>query len=302
LELQLELTRRNIPFSITSGIRFFEQAHIKDVIAHVKLVANPQDELSFKRIVKLLPGIGGKAAERLWTCYQAGAVRLAGASETPNSPVLGQALQACSDRVPKRTTVAWAQLSATLAQLEAEAIRNKPSEMIRLVVEAGYDEYARENFKNYESRLEDLEQLANFSLQFQGTNEFLTELALQTNLEAEEDRPVGRDDEQIRLSTIHQAKGLEFGVVFIIMLCDGLFPAGRSIERIEDEEEERRLFYVAITRAKRELYLSYPVMRRMAGNTRDAMQVRSRFLRDLPEELLESWNLRPYGYAGADHF
>ena len=114
-----------------------------------------------------------------------------------------------------------------------------------------------------------------------------------TNLETDEDRPAGTDDEQLRLSTIHQAKGLEFGVVFVIMLCDGLFPSARSLDTAEGEEEERRLFYVAITRAKNELYLSHPLIRATHGGD-DVMQQPSRFLGELPTGLREEWNLRPY--------
>ncbi len=106
--------------------------------------------------------------------------------------------------------------------------------------------------------------------------------------------PPTRDDEQLRLSTIHQAKGLEFDVVFVIMLCDGLFPSARSLETEEGEEEERRLLYVAITRARNELYLSYPLIRATPGASGDMMQQPSRFLNEIPKELLEEWNLRSY--------
>src|SRR5208283_2228247 len=99
---------------------------------------------------------------------------------------------------------------------------------------------------------------------------------------------------KIKLSTIHQAKGLEFDVVFIIMMCDGLFPSSRSMEDAEGEEEERRLFYVAITRAKNELYLCYPLIRAGYGSTGgDEMQQPSRFLAEIPGDLLNQWNLRP---------
>jgi DNA helicase-2/ATP-dependent DNA helicase PcrA len=124
--------------------------------------------------------------------------------------------------------------------------------------------------------------------------DFLAQLALLTNVEAEDEQPANADDEKIKLSTIHQAKGLEFDVVFVIMLCDGLFPSGRSLEWDEGEEEERRLFYVAITRARNELYLSYPLIRATAGNTGDLMQQPSRFLEEIPTELIEEWNLRRY--------
>jgi len=120
-------------------------------------------------------------------------------------------------------------------------------------------------------------------------------LALLSNLEAEEDKPAQRDEEQMRLSTIHQAKGLEFDVVFVIMLCDGLFPSERSLETVDGEEEERRLMYVAITRARNELYLTYPLVRSSPSASGDYMQRPSRFLEEIPKELLDEWNLRMYG-------
>jgi DNA helicase-2/ATP-dependent DNA helicase PcrA len=295
LELQLELTRRNIPFSITSGIRFFEQAHIKDVTAYLKLVSNPRDELSFKRIVQLLPGIGGKGADRLWLKFAA-ALPATGAEQ--NDSALAKALQTCADAVPKKAAVSWAQFAATISQLEDKSVRGNPAKMIRLVVEAGYDEYLQENYPNFSIRLDDVEQLAIFAQQFPETGDFLSQLALLTNLEAEAEDAAQKDTEQIRLSTIHQAKGLEFDVVFIIMLCDGMFPSARSLETSEGEEEERRLFYVAITRARNELYLSYPLIRMMPGGSGDAMQQPSRFLNEIPRELIDEWNLKsshPYG-------
>ena len=353
LDLQLELTRRNIPFSITSGIRFFEQAHVKDLTAYLKLVVNPLDELSFKRLVQLLPGVGGKGAEKLWTRFvqgmdpsktqpqgsegrsqksevrgqnsEGGSQRSEPSGEqvepqatdirppssalrspssvlrSPSSGVrpLASAFQSCAAAVPKKTTAAWAQLTATMAQLEAEDVRSDAGAMIRLALEASYEDYLKEHYANYESRREDLEQLSVFAGQFESVDEFLTQLALLTNLEAEDATPGTEDDERIRLSTIHQAKGLEFDVVFVIMLCDGLFPSQRSLKSRRDDEdetaaeEERRLFYVAVTRAKNELYLSYPLIHGAPGGG-DLLQKPSRFIDGLPRELVEEWNLRLY--------
>jgi DNA helicase-2/ATP-dependent DNA helicase PcrA len=308
LELQLELTKRQIPFSITSGIRFFEQAHIKDATAFLKFIANPRDEIAFKRLAQLLPGVGAKAAEKLWQNFNLEMFPLTRPSATlspsdgerdgvrgdrKSKTPLAVALQDSIARVPKKATLAWAQFTATIAQLEDETVRKSASKMLRLVIDAGYDDYLKETFANYRSRLEDLEQLAAFAFQFGTVEEFLTQLALLTNVEAEGDRSQN-DDEKIRLSTIHQAKGLEFEVVFVIMLCDGMFPSARSMDSTDGEEEERRLFYVSITRAKNELYLSYPLIRGGYGNTgSDAFQSPSRFLSEIPKELLNEWNLRP---------
>jgi DNA helicase-2/ATP-dependent DNA helicase PcrA len=164
--------------------------------------------------------------------------------------------------------------------------------MVRLALESGYDDYLKATYTNYRSRLEDIEQLANYGSQFESVQDFLAQLSLLATTDTEEEQTSARDDERVRLSTVHQAKGLEFDVVFVIMLCDGLFPNARSLEDQDDEEEERRLFYVAITRARNELYLVYPLMRWTAGQTGDALQEPSRFLGEIPRALLEEDNLR----------
>ncbi|HEY4417627.1 MAG TPA: UvrD-helicase domain-containing protein [Verrucomicrobiae bacterium] len=301
LELQLELTRRQIPFSMTSGIRFFEQAHIKDATAYLKFVANPRDEISFKRLVQLLPGIAGKGADKLWSQFslEFGTQGQRQKSAEPGTLIperkvrtpIAFALQDAFAGVPKKAAVAWAQFTATIAQLEDESVRQSAARMLRLVMDAGYDDYLKETYDNYERRLDEIQQLAEFAFQFGSVEEFLTQLALLTNVEAEE---TPKDDtERMKLSTIHQAKGLEFDVVFVIMLCDGLFPSARSTESSDGEEEERRLFYVSVTRAKNELYLSYPLIRGSfgaAGN--DVFQSPSRFLSEIPKALINEWNLR----------
>ena len=290
LELQLELTRRQIPFSITSGLRFFEQAHIKDATAYLKFVANPKDEVSFKRLVQLIPGIGGVGAVKLFHSFTAKMAEGGLKREGNTQPSIATSLQTCAKAVPKKAAVAWTQFVATLSQLEAEETRRSAAKMLRLIMDAGYDDYLKETYDNYARRLDEIQQLAEFAFQFGTVEEFLTQLALLTNVEAEEDPQ--DDTEKIKLSTIHQAKGLEFEVVFVIMLCDGLFPSARSTESNDGEEEERRLFYVSVTRAKNELYLCYPNMRAGFGASgMDTYQSPSRFLSEIPEDLLNKWNL-----------
>ena len=204
---------------------------------------------------------------------------------------LATALQACAKSIPKKAATAWAQFVATISQLEAESTRRNAAKMLRLVMDAGYDDYLKETYDNYERRLDEIQQLAEFAFQFGTVEEFLTQLALLTNVEAEDDPK--DDSEKIKLSTIHQAKGLEFEVVFVIMLCDGMFPSARSSESNDGEEEERRLFYVSITRAKNELYLTYPQIRGGFGASgADTYQSPSRFLSEIPKGLLNEWNLR----------
>ena len=217
LELQLELSRRGIPYQITSGIRFFEQAHIKDVISFLRFVSNPRDEVAFKRMVKLLPGIGNRSAENLWSAWDKSL------NERGEITSWSERLMAMS--VGAKSKKHWTQL-ALISNVDAEAAPNQTA-----------------------------------------------------------------DKEAVNLSTVHQAKGLEFHTVFVIWLTDGMFPSSRSMDDRKDLEEERRLFYVAITRAKDELYLTYPHMR-LTGGYGDVFQRPSRFLREVPNKLVEDWQVQ----------
>jgi len=300
LEVQLELSRRGIPYQITSGIRFFEQAHIKDVTSFIRFVANPRDEVAFNRMVKLLPGIGNRTAENLWQAWERG-VAVAGigdpGQETTSAPSglsvpgyrFGERLLAMN--VPAKSKKMWTQLAHTLDEIAPDGQPNPPSEMITSVVEAIYDDYAKMNFPNYDLRREDLDQLAVFARQFKDVHEFLSQLALISNVDAEAAPAQTSDKEAVNLSTVHQAKGLEFQTVFVIWLTDGMFPSSRSLDTRDALEEERRLFYVAITRARDELYLTYPQMR-LSGGYGDVFQRPSRFLQEIPNELVEDWQVR----------
>ena len=308
VELQLELSRRGIPYQITSGIRFFEQAHIKDVTSFIRFVANPRDEVAFNRMVKLLPGIGNRTAENLWQAWERGvAVAGIGSStvavakaddpgQEATSPAVavkapGYSEHLLAKNVPAKAKKMWMQLAHTLDEIAPGGEPNAPSEMITSIVEAIYDDYAKVNFANYELRREDLDQLAVFARQFNDVHEFLSELALISNVDAEATPVQSSDKEAINLSTVHQAKGLEFHTVFVIWLTDGMFPSSRSLNTRDALEEERRLFYVAITRARDELYLTYPHMR-LVGGYGDAFQRPSRFLQEIPNDLVEDWQVK----------
>ena len=282
VELQLELSRRGIPYQITSGIRFFEQAHIKDVTSFIRSVANPRDEVAFKRMVKLLPGIGNRTAENLW--------RTRDNLSTERGEGSSWSERLLSMSVPAKSKKPWEQLAHTLDEIAPAGQLNMPSEMITSVVEAIYDDYAKANFTNYELRREDLNQLAIFARQFKDVNEFLAQLALISNVDAEAAPGQISDKEAVNLSSVHQAKGLEFHTVFVIWLTDGMFPSNRSLDTRDALEEERRLFYVAITRARDELYLAYPQMR-LSGGYGDVFQRPSRFLQEIPNELVEDWHV-----------
>ena len=173
--------------------------------------------------------------------------------------------------------------------------------MIECVLFAIYDDYMKGKFPNYDARREDLQTLKTFAGQFETPSDFLSQLALLGGLETADAFAGAAETEKITLSTLHQAKGLEWRVVFLIWLADGMFPSSRSLEDPAGLEEERRLFYVGVTRCMDELYLSYPEMRLGAGYG-ETFQIPSRFLREIPEELFEVWDVTsgPAANAGGD--
>ncbi|MBK1834314.1 ATP-dependent helicase [Roseibacillus ishigakijimensis] len=287
MEVQLELTNRGIPFQVTSGLRFFEQAHIKDVAAFIRLVVNRRDEVSFKRLVMLLPGIGAKGAEKLWAAWQKTGW---GTQDKPPAKFSEKLLEFS---VAKKARPHWEQLAYVLDELVTGEDFARPSAMIYSILEGLYDGIMQSNFENYEQRRADVEQLMTYGEGFDDVEEFLAQLSLMSSVDGE---PTGKrdeiDGEQVTLSSIHQAKGLEYKVVFVIWLTEGMFPNGRIIDSGDEAqmEEERRLFYVAITRAKDELYLLYPQLnpRSYSG---EILQQPSRFLEDCPAELMEEWRI-----------
>jgi DNA helicase-2/ATP-dependent DNA helicase PcrA len=193
--------------------------------------------------------------------------------------------------VPAKSKKMWTQLAHTLDEIAPGGEPNPPSEMITSIVEAIYDDYAKVNFANYQLRREDLDQLAAFARQFKDVHEFLSQLALISNVDAEAAPAQANEKEAVNLSSVHQAKGLEFHTVFVIWLTDGMFPSSRSLDTRDALEEERRLFYVAITRARDELYLTYPHMR-LSGGYGDVFQRPSRFLQEIPNDLVEDWQVQ----------
>jgi DNA helicase-2/ATP-dependent DNA helicase PcrA len=285
LELQLELTRRDIPYVVRSGIRFFEQAHIKDVICYLRLIVNPHDELAWKRVLKLIPQVGNATANRIWE-------RIA-----YNAEPLALVRRSDFDAVP-RSAGGWKDFVKLIEQLVSPENNDRPAAQIALILANGYEEHLQDTYENADLRAEDLRQLANYAARFNSTEEFLSELAL-VNTErfgapqgttGEDVIAGGDEDEKLVLSSIHQAKGLEWRAVFLIWAADGKFPSARSLRDPESEEEERRLFYVAVTRAQDELYVSYPlVVTDYMKQT--VVQKPSRFISEVPQELLECWSI-----------
>lgn len=291
LEVQLELTRRGIPFEVRSGLRFFEQAHVKDATAYLKVVANPRDELAWRRLFRLWPRVGTVTADRLWSALaQTGdplAVALRGDLVT---------------LVPRAGRAGFAGCLATLRAVADPARRDRPAAQLAAVLEGGeegtggYEAYLAARYPDAGNRLEDLRQLAHFALGYESTERFLSELALLGGVGGEETIGASgaEDDGRVVLSTIHQAKGLEWGVVFLVWVADGKLPSARSAADPDGEEEERRLFYVAVTRAKDELYLTYPQFGRDFAQV-VAIQRPSRFVREVPAERYELWQVGDEG-------
>jgi DNA helicase-2/ATP-dependent DNA helicase PcrA len=285
LELQLELTRRNIPYRVQSGVRFFEQAHLKDVVSYLRIIVNPRDELAWKRILKMIPSVGNATANKI---YESLAY-----SQNPFALVKKDDF-----KFQPRSKNGWQEFVKLLELLTTDENRNKPAKQIELILTSGYEQYLLETFENAEARLEDLRQLALYASRYETTEDFLSELALlsterfkePTQIIAEDVVQGGEDDELLTLSSVHQAKGAEWKVVFMIWTAEGKFPSPRSLKEIDSEEEERRLWYVALTRAKDELYLTYPLM--MIDYSRQTvLQKPSRFIMEVPPALFEVWSL-----------
>ena len=275
MELQMELARRGIPFYVRAGVRFFEQAHIKDVLAHLRFVQNPLDELAFKRVVKLAPGIGAASADALWTQLQTWA-------EQGRDPRLELSRAELDQLVPPKARPGLKKLRGSLAQLAAPSMRGQPAEMVRFVLdEAGYREALKIRYTNFQAREDDVRQLADYALQADSLEQLLGDLSLLDSLEGEDVVEGSDPDEKLVLSSVHQAKGLEWRAVFLVWLADGRFPSAPALKDEGGEEEERRLFYVGLTRARDELYLCYPILHEEQDRARILMKP-SRFLDELP--------------------
>ncbi len=288
MELQMELTRAGVTFNITSGLRFFEQAHVKDVATFMKFVVNRVDEVAFKRMVKMLPGIGEVSANKLWSQW----LRCEACKKEKLDSFSKYMLEFT---VPSKAKKDWDQLAYTLDELvDEEGDLMAPADMITSIVEGVYGDYMRAHFSNYENRSMDIEQLDTFSSGFEDVEEFLSQLSLLAGTDTDvKGASRKKEKEAVCLSTVHQAKGLEWKVVFVIWMAEGMFPNGRVLEEDEDNsglEEERRLFYVAVTRAMDELYLTYPLIWPNA-HSGQVLQEPSRFLEEIPTDQMEEWKV-----------
>lgn len=272
--LEMELARRDIPYEYRGGMKFFERAHVKDVVAYLRLMANPKDIMAWMRVLSHQVGIGAVTAGKIAEVVQA-------------FERIEQIVEADpSGFAPGRSGSGWQSLVSNLARLLKTDC--SPSSFVRAVAGSSYQDYLQAEYPNYADRLEDIEQFAIFAEQYTDLSVFLEEVTLKDDYGAVHEEGV-LDDEKMVLSTIHQAKGLEWEAVFVINLTDGAFPHPRALGEEGGLQEERRLFYVAATRARRQLFLTYPIT-----SGYETMEIRqpSMFLHEIPKKLLEEVRLK----------
>jgi DNA helicase-2/ATP-dependent DNA helicase PcrA len=269
-DLELELRRRDIPFVKRGGFRFIETAHVKDVLAHLRVVANPDDTVSWNRILLLLEGVGPKSVQEILA-------RLAG----PAPP--WQRLAAAPVRGKVAPALAW--LAHLLTEVAAGVA---PGEQVARVLDYYVPILRRLHPGDHPRRERDLEQFATIAGRYRATTKLLTDMALEPPTSSVGDVLAADTENEglLTLSTIHSAKGLEWHTVFILWAAEGRFPSMYNVRDQADLEEERRLMYVAVTRAKDQLYVTYPVEIYDRG---DGFVIGrpSRFIEDMGDELLE---------------
>lgn len=290
MELQVELLRQGVPFVVHSGLRFFEQAHIRDVLSYLRLIYNPNDELSFRRSIKLHEGVGNATADQLWR-------ELASMREARTGAFQGRLVEALLSVVGKRAKVGVQRFVDVVGSLAQPKMLKAPDEMIRTLLDAFYGDYLEQKFLNGKERQDDIQQLADYAAGYEDLSSFMNELALVEEFAAEDPQGANEKEESLTLSSIHRAKGLEWSRVFVVWLAEGRFPSEMSFREPGGVDEERRLFYVATTRAKDELTLTFPMLHRQ----RDQSQVllrRSRFVEEIEEletddetPVVETWLL-----------
>jgi DNA helicase-2/ATP-dependent DNA helicase PcrA len=287
LEIQLGLSKAGIPYSITSGVKFFERQHVRDLVALITFVFNPSNASAWQRIAILLPKIGEKGAAKIY------AAAYDHARLMQKDLIDALATDDVKSKVPKDAKDEWDSFCASLKEVAETMRTDTPAKAVEIAVDGWYGDYLRGAFADYIERLDELKAMVGFAQRYDAMQDLLAQIVL-LNGETS-DRQVDPDAEAVKLTTVHQAKGLEYDVVFIIGLADGQFPGRRSIEA-GDVEEERRLFYVAVTRARNELYLCYPRVATRAGPGGMLLSP-SRFLTEIDASLYEPLKIkRSYGW------
>jgi DNA helicase-2/ATP-dependent DNA helicase PcrA len=267
-DLEIELVRQGLPFVKFGGFKFMESAHVKDLLSYLRVVANPRDTLSWNRLLMLVPGVGRQTCNKFTAQMKDGVT-----------------LDAALNTLGKHRQAALKELSETLSQMSGQG-QTLVSRLNHAL--AHYEPLLRHRFDDYPKRAKDLEHLLTITARYKEIRSFLNDLSLDPPASmADISQPI---HDFLTLSTIHSAKGLEWDAVFIIWAAEGRFPGFFAIDKEEDEEEERRLMYVAVTRAKSHLAIIFPTLgyNRSVGLTYNAP---SRFISHIPRALLEPWRI-----------
>ncbi|MHB8218945.1 MAG: UvrD-helicase domain-containing protein [Acidimicrobiales bacterium] len=278
--LEEELVRAGVPYKVIGGTRFYERREVKDILAYVRLLANPADEVSARRIVNVpRRGIGATSAGRLaaWAALEGvSAGEALGRAE--EAGLTGRALRGATE------------LSDLLTDLRDAMTTAGPGELVNLVAERSGYLAALEAERSHEAdgRMENIAELVSVAAEYESVAELLETVALVSDAD-----DMDEDGNRVSLMTLHTAKGLEFPAVFIVGMEDGIFPHNRTLGEPLELEEERRLCYVGITRARRRLYLSHAWTRSLWGRT--AQNIPSRFLTEIPADLVHDAGVRRGG-------
>lgn len=288
-DLEIELNKANIPFVKFGGFKFIETAHIKDLVAYLRVLENPRDAVAWNRILLLVDGVGPRTAERVIEDIAARRVRTEAGGTQSNLPS-----EAGSTHTSLPTF--WANYGSYPEKVRElfDALKNlvpdklSPSDKVQQLLNYYLPIFTR-HYDDYNKRRKDLEMFQQITERYKSLGTLLADLALEPTTESITDITApGTDDEKLILSTIHSAKGLEWHSVFVIYALDGRFPNTRAAISEDAMEEERRLMYVACTRAKENLFITYPinVYDRESGML---LSKPSRFVSGLPENLMETW-------------
>ncbi len=269
--LEIELSKRAIPFQKFGGPKFMETAHIKDVVAHLRVILNPDDVISLTRILLLLKGVGASTVNNIM-------------------PIIKGDLKPDIKLLPSNKSQSLTPLFNTLGQLRDYSTTKKPEEIVSAVINY-YRPILKDKYDDFSKREKDLDHFEYLSTQYSNLEDFISDLALEPpDASVEGMYKKNSDDEALTISTIHSAKGLEWDSVFIIGAVDGRFPSAYSFNSEEEMDEELRLMYVATTRAKNNLYITYPVdMYDYSINM--VLSKPSRFLDGIPDDILERWDI-----------
>ncbi|HLC69438.1 MAG TPA: ATP-dependent helicase [Patescibacteria group bacterium] len=269
--LEMELVKANISYDFRGGLRFFERAHVKDVLSYLRILTNISDTAAWMRVLLHEEGIGPTGANKIASSVK----QMVDAREILEAEVVGMS---------EKAKVGWNNFVSIFKSLLNAG--ETPDKLIAALIESPYRDYLEAEFIDADERMEDLEEMMGFAGQYATVEDFLAEATLQESFILQKDRTTDTKDKVI-LSTIHQAKGLEWEAVLIINLTNGAFPNERALKENGGLEEERRLFYVALTRAKKYLYLTYPMEQKNWGGTAGP----SLFLDEIDRDLIEDHSL-----------